>query len=603
MPRTSPTPSRVLARVLMLASAPLALAAAPVSPPADAARAAEQVVEDFALTLELACPSGCAGGLWLEPVEPDAPAVHVSFADADRWAYRVDDPATGAQVPLGDAPNPFQDGAGIPRRAGQGGFTPVPASPPRGPLRVPEWDKASPGWHRIELRVRRDILALRFDDEPLRPYGLAMPAATGPVRVRFDLPVHGAKTVNWRLTAFEDLLSGKRHEEVVGAPFQRLVLNDLFLGEAITSADFDGDGHLDIVAGPQIYFGPDFTRTREIYPARPQGPGAYQNAIMAFAQDWTGNGLPDVLELGLPGESAILYVNPGAQSRTWEPHVVIPSVASESAQLADMDGDGVPELVFARRGEGRSLEFGYAGPNTADPTAPWRFTAIAPPGPWGSHGLGVGDIDADGRPDIASSTGWWRAPHTPGGTWTFHPQDFGFGAQMPIVDINADGRNDVVSIEHAHRWGLGWFEAMPDTGDAPRFTRHTVLGSAAHPDRPRLFSQAHALAVADIDGDGLTDIVSGKRWWAHLQSELDPDPDAPPVLYWFRQVRSADGIRFEPQLLSNRAGVGTQIVARDLTGDGRTDIAVSGRHGTFLFVNTGLPRAHREIAEGDPPHD
>jgi len=72
------------------------------------------------------------------------------------------------------------------------------------------------------------------------------------------------------------------------------------------------------------------------------------------------------------------------------------------------------------------------------------------------------------------------------------------------------------------------------------------------------FTELHALTVADIDGDGIKDIITGKRHWAHEESYTDPDPMGPAVLYWFRTIRdpkAPGGARFEPELIHNRSGV------------------------------------------------
>src|ERR1700677_3060053 len=106
------------------------------------------------------------------------------------------------------------------------------------------------------------------------------------------------------------------------------------------------------------------------------------------------------------------------------------------------------------------------------------------------------------------------------------------------------------------------------------------------------FSELHAITFADLDGDGIPDIIVGKRQWSHLESFLDPDHNGPAVLYWYRTVRNPKaegGAEFVPELIDNRSGVGSQFVVRDLNGDGAPDIVISDAKGTFIFWNQMRP--------------
>jgi hypothetical protein len=218
-------------------------------------------------------------------------------------------------------------------------------------------------------------------------------------------------------------------------------------------------------------------------------------------------------------------------------------------------------------------------------------------GPWPPHGIGAGDINQDGRIDILDAEGWWEQPAAGADNvpWKFHPVAFGRwartsagGCDMAVYDVNGDGLPDVVTTLESHGWGLAWFEQKRDkaTG-AISFVKHDVMGM--HFDRNAggvSFSQPHGTTMADIDGDGIPDFLVGKRVFSHLDDFYDPDPYGPAVLYWYRTVRNPKapgGAELVPHLIHNRSGAGSDILARDLNGDGRIDVVVATRSGTYIF--------------------
>ena len=154
---------------------------------------------------------------------------------------------------------------------------------------------------------------------------------------------------------------------------------------------------------------------------------------------------------------------------------------------------------------------------------------------------------------------------------------------MIVYDVNADGLSDVITSLAAHGYGLAWFEQQRENGQIT-FRQHLILNTDATPNRHGVqFSQGHALAMIDMDGDRLKDIVTGKRFWAHGPAG-DPEPNAPAVLYWFKLVRPAKGeAEFVPQLIDNNSGIGTQVVADFITNKKSPDVLVGNKRGVFLF--------------------
>lgn len=539
--------------------------------------------EDFEARFAVECRGGCRGGLLLGAPD-NSRFVLIPLSDDGRGAYQatLDKGKVVKGQPLDGAPNPFLGSPALiaPRLGDKA--RPASASAPAkvGGAAV---DPSPDGWHDVLVTRRAGIISVRIDGRSLGG-GYWMPAKFGVASL--SLLSDSTAAIRYRFAGVRDLIAQSVAPEHIASRFKKKQLSAMFLTEAVASGDFNRDGKPDLVAGPHIYFGPDFVRRTRLYPERPAGPATYQSSMVQFGHDFTGDGWDDVLELGLPGQGAILLVNPQGASRYWDAHTVIPAVSSEIASLADIDGDGKAELIFSQSAPGgppRSVRIAYAKPDPQDPTKPWLVTGVSAPGNWTAHGIGVGDVDGDGRADILNGRQWWSAPATAGGEWRAHDAYFGEGASIIVDDLNGDGLADVISSLDAHGWGLAWFEGQRGPGGKITHIRHMIMGDDRDPVAKLVFSELHSLAYADIDGDGRKDIVSGKRWWAHLDSELDPDAYGEQVLYAFRQTGRKARVAFEPLLISNRSGAGTQIVAQDLDGDGKVDIAATSRLGTFLF--------------------
>jgi FG-GAP-like repeat/FG-GAP repeat len=403
--------------------------------------------------------------------------------------------------------------------------------------------------------------------------------------------------------------------------FKRIQLSDQFWSEGATAGDLNNDGAQDIISGPYWWEGPGFTKRHEYYPATATfqlklGPmttvtvpgfegtlgteNKYSDNFFAWTFDFNNDGWNDILIVGFPGTDASWFENSKGNETHWTRHRIFLQTDNQSPTFTDLTGDGKPELVCITNGR-----YGYAEPDWGDPTRPWSFHPISPDNKYGNftHGMGVGDVNGDGRPDLMEKDGWWEHPPSLAGDpiWTFHKQPMGSGgAQMYAYDVNGDGLADIITSLAAHGFGLAWYEQYRDDAET-RFREHVFMNKQPAENRYGVkFSEIHAIDLVDMDGDGVKDIVTGKRFWSHGRTG-DPDRNDAAVLYWFKISRNADKtVDFIPYLIDNASGVGTQVVATDVNGDSLPDVVVGNKRGTFVHVHEKKNVTREEWEKAQP---
>jgi len=474
----------------------------------------------------------------------------------------------------------------------QGNFNPpripIPADLP---VHAPNTEFRENDWNEIEVFLETNVIRNFLNDG--NEIGGAVDGESalsgyGPVA----LYVSGPGEVHFKDVMYKDISIRYTPKEQSSPRFKVQRISDYYYSWGADAADFNKDGNIDIVAGAYIYFGPDFTHFKEIYPAIAVGPSKEFTPINhQFAYDVNQDGWPDVIT---GWTNPVVYINPKNESRRWVSYNPIGRTQSETTILTDIDKDGKPELVYASQGQ-----FRYAKPDPVSKT--WTEYNVSEKGYTLAHGIGTGDINGDKRIDILGATGWWEQPETlsKDKAWGYHPYPFGRyknrasnigGSVMAVYDANGDGLNDVVSNLNVHGFGLAWFEQKRDAAGNITFIRHMINDDYSQKSVGGVtFSQGHAATFADIDKDGVMDYIVGKRAFTHLDNMFDPDSYGPPVLYWYRTVRNKNapgGAEFVPELIHNRSGAGSQITAVDLNKDGFVDLITSTNRGTFIFWNT-----------------
>ena len=368
--------------------------------------------------------------------------------------------------------------------------------------------------------------------------------------------------------------------------FRKLQLSEQFYAEGAYYGDFNRDGKLDIVAGPFWFEGPDFKIKHEYRPAKNFDPHGYSDNFLTYVADFNGDGWPDIFCVPFPGAEGYWFENPQGKNEPWQKHFALPMVGNESPGWVDVDGDGSPDLIFNNDGY-----LGYATWDPAKAGEPWKFHAVSPQDnrfQRFTHGIGAGDINGDGRVDLVEAAGWWEHPVEASAAWKFHPQKFAeAAAQMLVTDVDGDGLADVINAWHCHLYGLVWWRQLRDAGGEIKWEQNIILLPAPDLKLDALrISELHSMDLADVNGDGLKDIVTGKRFWAHGPAG-DLEPDAPAVLYWFELKRANGKATFTPHFIDDNSGVGTQVTAVDLNGDGRPDIIVANKKGIFVHLSEG----------------
>jgi hypothetical protein len=257
----------------------------------------------------------------------------------------------------------------------------------------------------------------------------------------------------------------------------------------------------------------------------------------------------------------------------------------------------------------------------SDPTQPWIRHDIGPAVHGGVAPKGVGDLNGDGHIDVVRTDVWFENVNGDGIQWREHR----LGAFMPlpegepnwardagrayVSDLNGDGRNDIVqSVEEIRGGRIWWNENLGTREDGSvEWRRHYIAG------HDRIIGAVHSLVVEDFTGDGLPDIVVAEMDWQRARPGANGEEN-PRYFLWENLGIGPEwdpenaNVEWKEHVIADINLGGHEIMAGDLTGDGRLDIvgkpwspspnnALGGRAFVIVLENLTTPKA----GFGPPP--
>jgi hypothetical protein len=328
----------------------------------------------------------------------------------------------------------------------------------------------------------------------------------------------------------------------------------------LVAGNFTQNGHASVIATSTVYYYPqDNPGYLKIYPST--GAGTFGAAVLTpdgddplylASADLTGTGPLDVVSASFDDGTLTVFYNSTQAPGTFGAPVILSSPGTSQVAIGDMNNDGLQDLVSADFNVSLFVQ-----------TAPGTFASPVSLYPGGANWVAVGDLNNDGIPDVAltDSVGVKVLLHTgaaasltyaaPVAVFTQSVNPGITGANLiAVADVNGDGLNDLVITDPGPVGSPPTVNILLQSKSAPG----TFLAPVSYALSANSVPQS--IMVADVNGDGHPDIVIGGST----------------VVNVLLQVASTPGTF--SAAASYATANATQIAIADVNGDGLVDIVV-----------------------------
>jgi hypothetical protein len=320
----------------------------------------------------------------------------------------------------------------------------------------------------------------------------------------------------------------------------------------VSFGDFDGDGHLDIllVKGrhwpivDRVLLGDGRGGIRTQYDLGTAADQSYTGAVA----DFNGDHFPDIAISNDHPDKKLIYINDGKGRFTVGSEFGVPQWPTRNMSVADLNNDGLPDLILANRGRAGKTSNYYClnegnGKFTHDCIAFARYPATT---------ITPADFNKDGIVDLIVPyrdkgqsflyLGSKSFTYSDSSRIPFGPPDATI-RMAASADFNKDNFPDIVTVDE--RKGVDLY-----LGQENQTFAHVSLADE------KVFP--YALAIADLNNDGYTDVIVGHG-------------EAPSTVFF----NDGSGRRFTPISFGDAKGTVYGFAVADFNEDGHPDIAAA----------------------------